>query len=324
MGQEIGVSPLQLAAMTSTIANDGLWVPAHIVAATLPPQQAPRTVAFHPTQQRTVITPLAAAQMKQMMQGVVLHGTGKKAILEGFTSAGKTGTAQKVDPATRTYSRTKYIASFAGFAPVNAPQITVVVILDSPLGKHHGGDVGAPVFQRVAQAVLEYLHTPHDVELPANREVLLAKREVKEQDVEEGSPDRVGDSVEIADSGPVQPTPPSNQPKAVTVDGGVVQASVHEREAVREPSPISRQDSAASSEAAQPNLPVTGTVVLDVEQGGVVVPSFMGKSVRSAIELAQDTGLDLDALGSGVGREQLPVPGAHVAAGSKVTVKFGR
>jgi cell division protein FtsI (penicillin-binding protein 3) len=74
---------------------------------------------------------------------------------------------------------------------------------------------------------------------------------------------------------------------------------------------------------ASTQLPATGTVVLEVEQGGVVVPSFLGRSLRSAVELAQDTGLDLDALGSGVGREQLPAPGTHVTTGSKVTVRFG-
>src|SRR5207249_9009929 len=98
------------------------------------PQRAPGMIAFHPIEERRVLSPMTAAQMKQMMQGVVLHGTGKKAILEGYSSAGKTGTAQKVDPATGTYSRTKYIASFAGFAPVNNPAVTIAVILDSPVG----------------------------------------------------------------------------------------------------------------------------------------------------------------------------------------------
>ena len=111
-----------------------------------------------------------------MMQGVVLHGTGKKALLEGYSSAGKTGTAQKVDPATHAYSHTKYVASFAGFAPVNNPAITVAVILDSAVGLHQGGQVAAPVFQRIAQQVLEYLHVPHDLELPANRQVCWRKQ----------------------------------------------------------------------------------------------------------------------------------------------------
>jgi cell division protein FtsI (penicillin-binding protein 3) len=64
--------------------------------------------------------------------------------------------------------------------------------------------------------------------------------------------------------------------------------------------------------------------VLEVEQGGILVPSFLGKSVRAAIEMAQESGLDLDAVGSGLAREQSPAPGSHVASGSQVTVKFGR
>ena len=78
-----------------------------------------------------MISSLTAAQMRQMLQGVVLHGTGRKAILEGYSSAGKTGT-DRSRPATGTYSKTKYNASFAGFAPINDPKISVAVILDSP------------------------------------------------------------------------------------------------------------------------------------------------------------------------------------------------
>jgi cell division protein FtsI (penicillin-binding protein 3) len=71
-------------------------------------------------------------------------------------------------------------------------------------------------------------------------------------------------------------------------------------------------------------LPASGTVVLDVEEGGIEVPSFLGKSLRVALEAAQDAGLDIDAVGSGVAREQTPLPGAHVAAGSRITVHFGK
>ena len=98
MGQEIGVTPLQLGALVSTIANDGVWVAPRIVATTAEPQKTPQQVVFHPANEHRVISPLTAAQMKQMMQGVVLEGTGPKAILDGYSSAGKTGTAQKIDP----------------------------------------------------------------------------------------------------------------------------------------------------------------------------------------------------------------------------------
>jgi cell division protein FtsI (penicillin-binding protein 3) len=325
MGQEIGISPLQLTAMVASIANDGVLLPPRIVSATRQPQHAPTMVTFGPADERRALSPLTAAQMKQMMQGVVLHGTGKKAILEGYSSAGKTGTAQKVDPATGTYSRTKYIASFAGFAPVNNPAVTIAVILDSPVGGHHGGQVGGPVFQRIAQQVLEYLHTPHDVDLPSNRDVLLARRRVNDQDLAEGSPDRLGDALQAADIETPQPSQASmaaTKPGPVVASAGVVPAAIRERETAASPperSTPANQGSVRSIQTSQ-----QGTVVLDVEQGGIVVPSFAGKSVRSAIEIAEETGLDLDAVGSGIAREQSPPAGSHVAAGSRVTVKFGR
>src|SRR6201982_1667914 len=121
MGQEIGVSPIQLAAMVSTFANDGVWEAPRIVATTTPPSIIPQTFVFRPEHERRVISAMTAAEMRQMMQQVVRHGTGRRAILEGYTSAGKTGTAQKVDPATGAYSRTKYVGSFAGFAPIHHP-----------------------------------------------------------------------------------------------------------------------------------------------------------------------------------------------------------
>jgi len=332
MGQEIGVTPLQLVGMISTIANDGVWVAPRIVAGTTEPQGTPQMVAFHPGVQRRVISPMTAAQMKQMMQGVVLHGTGKKAILEGYSSAGKTGTAQKVDPSTHAYSHTKYVASFAGFAPINDPAITVAVILDSAVGLHQGGQVSAPVFQRVTQQVLEYLHTPHDVELPPSRQVLLAERRVKDQDVEEGSPDRLGDTLDAADipsaDASDQPAVASAAPSPNVTASVVMPAAL--RQAVPAAPAVPKQNQTASPEdkpGASPlpvHLPSSGTVVLEVEQGGIAVPSFLGKSVRAAIEMAQDSGLDLDVVGSGLAREQSPPPGSHVASGSQVTVKFGR
>ena len=327
MGQEIGITPLQLVGLVSTMANDGVWVAPRIVAATNAPQSAPQTIAFHPVEQRRVISTLTAAQMRQMMQGVVLHGTGTKALLEGYTSAGKTGTAQKVDPATHAYSHSKYVASFAGFAPINDPVITVAVILDSAVGLHQGGQVSAPVFQRVAQQVLEYLHTPHDVELPRNRQGLLAARQVKGREVEEGSPDHLGEPLEVAEAAAPPSVTPGVPLKGTGEPGpGVVAAALKRREPLV---PVEPKPMAGTSEAQLPptlaeHPSTNGTVILDLEQNGALVPSFAGKSVRAAIEMAQENGLDLDAVGSGLARDQSPLAGTHVPSGSKVTVKFGR
>src|ERR1700687_4742372 len=328
MGQEIGISPLQLTGLISTFANDGVWVAPRIVTGRGQPRGTPQTVAFHPGASHRVISSYTAAEMRAMMQKVVLEGTGRKAILEGYSSAGKTGTAQKVDPATGVYSKTKYIGSFAGFAPVNNPQIVVAVILDSAVGLHQGGQVSAPVFRRLSQQVLEYLHVPHDLPLAPQHQLLLAK--MKDKDLEEGTPDHPGETLETAEvnggssdaakPGVAQAPPPAD----AGAKGNVVQA------AVREPvSPNGQDVSAApnkSSETATApaKLPSTGTVVLDVEQGGIEVPSFVGKTVRGAVEAAQDIGLELDAVGSGVACQQTPAPGTHVAAGARVTVQVGR
>jgi penicillin-binding protein 2 len=326
MGQEIGVSPIQLAAMVSTFANDGVWEAPRIVATTTPPSIIPQTFVFRPEHERRVISAMTAAQMRQMMRGVVTHGTGRKAVLEGYTAAGKTGTAQKVDPATGGYSRTKYVGSFAGFAPINNPAVTVAVILDSAVGLHQGGQVAAPVFQRVTQQVLEYLHVPHDMQLPPNRQVWLAQNKVKDSDLDESSPDHLGSSLELADTGslesaPAPPAPPQTA-KPSAAQGAVVPAAMRTKEAV--PQAVSKPASPAGSASEPAQAPSNETVVLDVEQGGIEVPSFIGKSVRSSLELAEDTGLELNLVGSGVAREQSPAPGTHVTAGSRVIVKFGR
>ena len=326
MGQEIGVSPIQLAAMVSTFANDGVWEAPRIVATTTPPSIIPQTFVFRPEHERRVISAMTAAQMRQMMRGVVLHGTGRKAVLEGYTAAGKTGTAQKVDPATGGYSRTKYVGSFAGFAPINNPAVTVAVILDSAVGLHQGGQVAAPVFQRVTQQVLEYLHVPHDMQLPPNRQVWLAQNKVKDSDLDESSPDHLGSSLEVADIGPLDSAPrvpavSQQAPKPSAAQGGVVPAALRAKEtAPQAPSAVSLPANITDPAKSASNE----TVVLDVEQGGIEVPSFIGKSVRNALELAEDSGLELNLVGSGIAREQSPAPGSHVTSGSRVVVKFGR
>jgi cell division protein FtsI (penicillin-binding protein 3) len=315
MGQEIGISPLQLIALISTFANDGVRVPPRIVAGVVKPQSGPQTISFQPADGMRVISALTAAQMRQMLQGVVLHGTGRKAILEGYSSAGKTGTAQKVDPDTGAYSKSKYVASFAGFAPVNNPQIAVAVILDSAVGLHQGGQVSAPVFQRVMQQVLEYLHVPHDVELPPSRKVLLARR--NEGSTDEGSPDHLG-TLDVSDPG-TSPAATTGKPDPIV--SRVIPAAITQKM----PMPPAQHAVSAETDTSpetQPNA--GGTVVLDVEEGGIEVPSFIGKTVRAAVEAAQDAGLDLDAVGSGIARDQSPPAGAKVTAGSRIVVRFGR
>jgi cell division protein FtsI (penicillin-binding protein 3) len=329
MGQEIGVTAVQVVSMVSTIANDGVYTPPRIVAGELPPNAAPKPVVFHPAQQHRVISTMTAVQMKKMMEAVVLDGTARRAILDGYTVAGKTGTAQKVDPATGAYSKTKYVASFVGFAPVNNPAITIAVILDSAEGLHQGGQVSAPVFKRIAEQVLEYMHVPHDIE-PKNqslRQTMMASAK-KDDAAEEGS-DRLGAPL-ISDADEatgktaakadqhVPATPDSTQPGGAKVVGvsvgnvGPLPAATDADAPEALPSPgISAAQAAAGK----------GTVVLDVDSG-IVVPSFMGKTLRSAVEVAQQRGLEINVMGSGIARQQMPLPGSHLPPGQKVTIRF--
>ena len=127
-----------------------------------------------------------------MMEGVVMFGTGNTAQLNGYSAGGKTGTAQKIDVRTRTYSKTKFIASFVGFAPVNDPAITIAVIIDSPtVGSHFGHAVSAPVFQELAQEILEYLGVPHDQ--PIKPPKLIAEQKKNAHDDVDGDHEQVGD-----------------------------------------------------------------------------------------------------------------------------------
>jgi cell division protein FtsI (penicillin-binding protein 3) len=333
MGQEIGISPVQLVGIISTMANDGVWVAPRIVATTTEPHQAPQTFVYQPAVERRVISPMTAAQMRQMLEGVVLHGTGKKAALVGYTSAGKTGTAQRVDPNTHAYSKTKYIASFAGFAPVNNPAVTVAVILDSPEGLHQGGQVAAPVFARITQQILSYLNVPRDVEVVPSRLLLLASNKaakVTEDDMADGSPDRLGSTLDMtggdlasADAGDSTPLDRNAKPTPSTPStfelAQVIPAAIRTREPVVPAAPVRNLEPARGLQK-----PDSGTVVIDVEQGGILVPSFLGKHLRAAVELAEQNNLEIEAVGSGVARDQSPPAGTHVAAGTKVTVRFER
>src|SRR6266404_3342477 len=163
MGQEVGVTPLQMATAYSVLANGGLLVKPHLVREVRTPDG---TVVFQAkTESHRALKPETAAAMRGMFEGVTLHGTARKAQLNGYTAAGKTGTAQKIEPRTRTYSPTKFIGSFVGFAPVNNPAVVIIVVIDEPQGSYHGGDVAAPVFREIAEQILPELNITPDLEI---------------------------------------------------------------------------------------------------------------------------------------------------------------
>ena len=155
IGQEVGVTPLQMVAAFGALANDGVRIAPHLIREI---RNAAGGATYRPSpEQRRVISKETATALRGMLEGVTLNGTARKAQLDGYTAAGKTGTAQKIDARTKTYSKTKFVASFVGFAPVNNPAVVIIVVIDEPGGSYHGGDVAAPVFRQIAEQILPEL-----------------------------------------------------------------------------------------------------------------------------------------------------------------------
>jgi cell division protein FtsI (penicillin-binding protein 3) len=228
MGHEIGVTTLQLAQACSVVANGGLLVRPRLIL-----RKGDQPVPAVPP--RRVLRPETAITMRQMMEGVVLYGTGKRARLDGYSTGGKTGSAQIYDFATRHYTHS-YNASFMGFAPVTNPAIVVVVTLNGTHGTSgFGGAVAAPVFRVVAAEALRVLDVPKDLpeagpEPPDNQVADLD--DVAIADLGSSEPDILEEAAlaKPAAAAPVQPPQPEG-PKAPNFEGLSKRAVVAKAEA---------------------------------------------------------------------------------------------
>jgi cell division protein FtsI (penicillin-binding protein 3) len=328
IGQEVGVTPLQLVSMVSTIANGGVYLPPHVLMpgqdhAT--PGPALAAAPFKPGEDlpnplpagaHRVISTITAAQMRKMMEGVVLYGTGKPAQLNGYSSGGKTGTAQKIDPVTHLYSKTMHIASFAGIAPVNNPVIAVAVIIDNPKGaSYYGTAVSAPVFAEVAQQVLEYLGVRHDIDLrPATAS--KEKAPITEDDHEDaGDINALYAAVnELPGDDPLRTQPPPQETQQTPVANAAKSGAAGKAVAV---SPV------PANHSQQPQAQSGKSVVMKTEKQ-LKVPSLVGLPMRKVIEVAAAAGLEVQVTGSGTVREQAPAAGTMVDPGTRIVVRCSR
>lgn len=168
IGQGIAVTPLQMAAAYSTIANDGKWVEPKLLAATM--GMNGRAESSPPATSRRVISRSTAAEMTEILSKVTKKGTGIEAQIPGYAVAGKTGTAQK--PLETGGYGNSYIASFAGFAPANRPAVVVIVTLDDP-SPIWGGSTAAPTFKTITQFALRHLS------VSPTRNAVKAAREIE-------------------------------------------------------------------------------------------------------------------------------------------------
>jgi cell division protein FtsI (penicillin-binding protein 3) len=160
-GQEIGVTAIQIANAYSSIANGGEMLTPQVIKEIKDPRGHIAYDSEKKFIRRTVSEPVARDIM-EMLTGVVEKGTGKLAQVPYYSVAGKTGTAQKIDPKTGQYSDSKYMASFCGMIPASCPKLVILVILDEPKGDYYASSTAAPVFSKIASRAVEYMKIPPD------------------------------------------------------------------------------------------------------------------------------------------------------------------
>jgi cell division protein FtsI (penicillin-binding protein 3) len=154
IGYEISVTPIQMLQALNVVANKGRYIPPHIVKKNREPSSATRQPL---ASSRQVISGETALLLQEILEEAVLEGTGKEAQIQGYRVIGKTGTAQKYDPAVKKYLSTSHIASFVGFVCKKKPLFSIIVVIDDPKDKYYGGQVAAPVFREAARKILLYL-----------------------------------------------------------------------------------------------------------------------------------------------------------------------
>ena len=162
-GQGLSVTPLQLITAAAAIANGGLLMEPYLVDRIVD-ENGDEVLNAAPKIERRVVSPETARMVTEMMEGVVASGTGIYARVSGFEVAGKTGTAEVYDSATKTYSKTDYTASFVGFLPAKNPRLIILVVLENPHTSIYGGDVAAPVFKKIAIGLTQRLNINTDKE----------------------------------------------------------------------------------------------------------------------------------------------------------------
>jgi cell division protein FtsI (penicillin-binding protein 3) len=305
MGHEVSVTSLQLALAGAVIANGGLKVKPRLVTGRQRPGQP--IEQYPPEPGERIIRPQTAITMRQMMEGVVLRGTGRNhATLRGYTSGGKTGSAQVYDLKNHLYTHT-YNASFLGFAPVANPQVLIAVTLNKTQGgtAGYGGPVAAPVFREVAMNALRMMDVPKD--LPEGK-VLAATSESS------------ADSEQVLVASSKATSPLTNAHNADAVRSRSVSSVT--------PPPVHEGSSATAETSSldrRPFFSPSGESPASVATGpGPRVPDFSGLPLRVVLEEAAASGLKVEVVGKGLARSQEPPPGTALSTRTLIRVHFGK
>jgi len=172
IGQEVAVTPLQVLRAYAAIANGGFLVRPHVVSEVISPD-GQALVSFGNREKKRVLSARTAELFKDILKSVVEEGgTGESASVNGNEVAGKTGTAQMINPLTKRYSKEKYVSSFVGFVPAEDPKLAIIVVVYEPKGQIYGGVVAAPVFRDIADQALSYLDVPRE-DIPQRNALLV-------------------------------------------------------------------------------------------------------------------------------------------------------
>lgn len=301
IGQSIAVTPIQLITAISAVANGGKLMKPQLVERIEDPK-GKVIENMEPQEVRQVISQETAKVTSQLLENVVTKGSGKNAFVDGYRAAGKTGTAQVVSERGG-YAGGKYVASFAGFAPVNDPKISVLIMVAEPQGGiYYGSQVAAPVFSPLARDILRYMGVPEQKDLP--------KPKINPWEVEE-------ERIEVI------------VPNVVNLPPGEAQKLLREAGLAFE--------TRGQGKVIYGQIPESGalvlsgtTVILDLAGSGgqekageqVSVPNLKGMTIRETGNLLESMGLKLEPAGSGIANSQSPAAGVKLLRGGVVKVEF--
>ncbi len=291
-GYGVALTPIQLITAVSSFANGGNLMEPRIVKE-LVDEEGIIQKTFEPVVKRKVLSEKTAATMLQLMESVVNEGTGSNAYVPGYRVGGKTGTAQKL--VNGVYMRGKYMASFVGMAPINDPEIAILVVVDEPsAGQYYGGAVAAPVASEIIERTLKYLEV----------EPQYTEKEKEGISEEIIVPDLTG--MEIGDAG------------KILTDLGLRYTTEYIE--ITDKSLVINQYPAPHTEIRE------GAIVdlyLEKSQSSdLKMPYLVGKSKEEVIKTLDDLGLSYEFEGEGQAIDQNPLPGEKVESGVKIRVEF--
>ncbi len=295
IGQGISVTPLQLINMAATVANSGVMVRPHLLKEIRDPE-GKVIEKITPQNTKQVISQETAQKVSRLLEKVVEEGTGKNAYIAGYRVGGKTGTAQKVGKGG--YQSGSYIASFLGFAPVDDPEVAILVVVDEPKGVYYGGQVAAPVFRNIMEDTLRYLGVPR--ELPEGEE--------------EGKGERPEEKVVVPNVYGFD----REKAERVLKNEGLKPSFVGSGPKIISQSPKGSAEVRKETEV----ILYTGSISAEGKIEKVTVPDLTGKRIWEASAILEALDLSLKAEGTGEAREQRPTPGEVVSPGTEITVIF--